>query len=332
MDPVFLSVVVPLYNEAAVLPLLVDRLRPVLDGLDRTYEVVAVDDGSTDTTAAVLSRFSRQWPQLRIVRLRANAGHQAAISAGLERSRGAWVVTIDADLQDPPETIPEMIDAALRERVDVVYGVRVDRSSDTAFKRHTAAAFYRLIGGISGTDAPRDAGDFRLMSRATVDAVNTLPETNRVLRLVVPTLGFPSTQVGYRRGERAAGSSKYPLSKMLKLSIDSITGFSMAPLRLATWFGLGGFAIAVVLLAYAIISKVVGNTTPGWTSTLLVVAGFGGLQLLCLGILGEYVGRVYLQQQQRPTYYVGYDSLLAPPSTPTDADLPLPRDPAQDRT
>ena len=332
MDPIFLSVVVPLFNEAAVLPLLVDRLRPVLDDLDRPYEVVAVDDGSTDTTAAVLSRISREWPQLRIVRLRANAGHQAAISAGLERSRGAWVVTIDADLQDPPETIADMIDAALRERVDVVYGVRVDRSSDTAFKRHTAAAFYRLIGGISGTNAPRDAGDFRLMSRATVDAVNTLPETNRVLRLVVPTLGFPSTQVGYRRAERAAGSSKYPLSKMLKLSIDSITGFSMAPLRLATWFGLGGFAIAVVLLVYAIVSKFVGNTTPGWTSTLAVVAGFGGLQLLCLGILGEYVGRVYLQQQQRPTYYVGYDSLLTPPSTSADTEMPLPRDPAQDRT
>ncbi|PWJ25741.1 dolichol-phosphate mannosyltransferase [Branchiibius hedensis] len=325
MDPIFLTVVVPLYNEAAVLPLLVDRLRPVLDDLGRSYEVVAVDDGSTDTTAAVLSRFSRQWPQLRIVRLRANAGHQAAISAGLERSRGAWVVTIDADLQDPPETIREMIDAALRERVDVVYGVRTDRSSDTAFKRHTAAAFYRLVGGISGTNAPRDAGDFRLMSRATVDAVNTLPEANRVLRLVVPTLGFPSAEVGYRRAERAAGSSKYPLSKMLKLSIDSITGFSMAPLRLATWFGLGGFAIAVALLAYAIISKVVGNTTPGWTSTLLVVAGFGGLQLLCLGILGEYVGRVYLQQQQRPTYYVGYDSLLAPPPS-DDADLAAPQD------
>ena len=325
MDPIFLTVVVPLYNEAAVLPLLVDRLRPVLDDLGRSYEVVAVDDGSTDTTAAVLSRLSRQWPQLRIVRLRANAGHQAAISAGLERSRGAWVVTIDADLQDPPETIREMIDAALRERVDVVYGVRTDRSSDTAFKRHTAAAFYRLVGGISGTNAPRDAGDFRLMSRATVDAVNTLPEANRVLRLVVPTLGFPSAEVGYRRAERAAGSSKYPLSKMLKLSIDSITGFSMAPLRLATWFGLGGFAIAVALLAYAIISKVVGNTTPGWTSTLLVVAGFGGLQLLCLGILGEYVGRVYLQQQQRPTYYVGYDSLLAPPPS-DDADLAAPQD------
>lgn len=331
MDPVFLSVVVPLYNEAAVLPLLVDRLRPVLDELDRPYEVVAVDDGSTDTTAAVLSRYGRQWPQLRIVRLRANAGHQAAISAGLERSRGAWVVTIDADLQDPPETIREMIDAALRERVDVVYGVRTDRSSDTAFKRHTAAAFYRLVGGISGTNAPSGAGDFRLMSRATVDAVNTLPETNRVLRLVVPTLGFPSTQVGYRRAERAAGSSKYPLSKMLKLSIDSITGFSMAPLRLATWFGLGGFAIAVVLLVYAIISKFVGNTTPGWTSTLLVVAGFGGLQLLCLGILGEYVGRVYLQQQQRPTYYVGYDSLLTPPSTSADAHMPTPRDQTHDR-
>lgn len=324
----FLTVVVPVYNEEDVLPLLVDRLRPVLDGLGRTYEVLTVDDGSTDTSAAILERLRRQWPQLRIVRLRANAGHQAAISAGLERARGEWVVTIDADLQDPPETIAEMIDAALNQHVDVVYGVRTDRSTDSPFKRHTAGLFYRLMRRISGVEAPLDAGDFRLMSRATVDAVNTLPEANRVLRLVVPTLGFPATEVGYRREHRAAGDSKYPLSKMLKLSLDSVTGFSMAPLRLATWFGIGGFVLAMALLVWAIIGKIMGDNAPGWTSSVVVVSLFAGAQLLCLGILGEYVGRVYLQQQGRPSYYIGYDSLSSElhkgtPAADT-ADLPLP--------
>ncbi|KYH43808.1 glycosyltransferase family 2 protein [Branchiibius sp. NY16-3462-2] len=328
MSSMFLTVVVPVYNEEDVLPLLVDRLRPVLDGLGRTYEVLTVDDGSTDTSAAILERLRRQWPQLRIVRLRANAGHQAAISAGLERARGEWVVTIDADLQDPPETIAEMIDAALNQHVDVVYGVRTDRSTDSPFKRHTAGLFYRLMRRISGVEAPLDAGDFRLMSRATVDAVNTLPEANRVLRLVVPTLGFPATEVGYRREHRAAGDSKYPLSKMLKLSLDSVTGFSMAPLRLATWFGIGGFVLAMALLVWAIIGKIMGDNAPGWTSSVVVVSLFAGAQLLCLGILGEYVGRVYLQQQGRPSYYIGYDSLSSElhkgtPAADT-ADLPLP--------
>lgn len=319
MSSMFLTVVVPVYNEEDVLPLLVERLRPVLDGLGRGYEVLTVDDGSTDTSAAILERLRRQWPQLRIVRLRANAGHQAAISAGLERARGDWVVTIDADLQDPPETIADMIAAALSNHVDVVYGVRTDRSTDSPFKRHTAGLFYRMMRRISGVEAPLDAGDFRLMSRATVDAVNTLPEANRVLRLVVPTLGFPSTEVGYRRELRAAGDSKYPLSKMLKLSLDSVTGFSMAPLRLATWFGIGGFVLAMALLVWAIIGKILGDNAPGWTSTVVVVSLFAGAQLLCLGILGEYVGRVYLQQQGRPSYYIGYDSLSSESHTDTPA-------------
>ena len=284
------------------------RLRPVLDGLDESYEVLTVDDGSTDATPVLLERLRREWPQLRVVRLRANSGHQAALSAGLARARGAWVVSIDADLQDPPEVIGAMLQAARSQGADVVYGVRTDRSTDSAFKRVSATAFYRLIGRVAGSAGPAHAGDFRLMSRATVDAVNVLPEQNRVLRLVVPALGFPSASVGYRREARAAGRSKYPFTRMVRLSIDGLTGFSIAPLRLATWFGLVGALIATGLLLYAFGAFVTGHTTPGWTSTFLVVAAVGALQLLCLGVLGEYVGRMYTQLQGRPSYFVAYDS------------------------
>src|SRR6476620_9973335 len=209
-----LSVVIPMYNEEEVLPLLVGRLRPLLDAMDTTYEVVAVDDGSKDLTAALLQRYHREWPALRVVRLRANAGHQAAISAGL-------VSALGDQLQAPPEIIPQMLTAAKDDGVDVVYGVRNDRSTDTWFKRVSARAFYRFISLMSQTSAHADAGDFRLMSRATVDAINSLPEHNRVLRFIVPALNFPSDTVHYKREERAAGDSKYPLIKMIKLSLDS---------------------------------------------------------------------------------------------------------------
>ena len=310
-----------MYNEEDVLPLLADRLRPVADALDTTYEVVAVDDGSSDASPVVLQRMLREWPQLRIVRLRANAGHQAAISAGLATARGGYVVTLDADLQDPPEVIPEMLAQARAHGADVVYGVRSDRSTDSLFKRVSARVFYRLIRVLSGTGAQVDAGDYRLMSRATVDAVNALPEHHRVLRFVVPALGFPSASVTYRRDERAAGKSKYPLAKMIKLSLDSVTGFSAAPLRAATWLGLLGGAAAFVLLAYALVASAAGHTLPGWTSTVVAVAGVGAVQLLCLGILGEYVGRMYAHLQARPTYFVAYDSLTGP-VTPSDEPLP----------
>lgn len=304
-----LSVIVPAYDEEAALPLLSRRLRPILDGLGEDYEVLVVDDGSKDATPVVLQRERRAWPQLRVLRLRANSGHQAALSAGLTRARGAWVATLDADLQDPPEALPQMLATARDGDLDVVYGVRNDRSTDSAFKRLTAQAYYRLMRRLVGQHLHADAGDYRLMSRATVDAVNVLPEHHRVLRLVVPALGFPSADVGYRREARAAGRTKYPLSRMIRLSIDSLTGFSVAPLRLATWFGLGGATATALLLAYALIAWLSGRTVPGWTSTFVAVAAVGAVQLLCLGLLGEYVGRLYTQLQGRPSYYVAYDSL-----------------------
>ncbi|MGL5929571.1 MAG: glycosyltransferase family 2 protein [Dermatophilaceae bacterium] len=315
------TVVVPMYNEAEVLPLFVERLRPVTDAWDTTYEVLCIDDGSTDATPILLQRLRREWPQVRVVRLRANAGHQAAISAGLARARGRWTVTIDADLQDPPEVIGEMLGVAHGSGVDVVYGVREDRRTDTPFKRTTARAFYRSIRALSDVDAHVDAGDFRLMSRATVEAINALPEHNRVLRLVVPALGFPSASVGYRRAPRAAGESKYPLGKMVRLSIDGVTGFSIAPLRFATWLGLVGGLAALGVLVFAVVAMLLGNTLPGWTSTVVIVSGVGAVQLLALGILGEYVGRTYAAVQARPTYFIAHDSLdtTAPDAAPPDA-------------
>jgi polyisoprenyl-phosphate glycosyltransferase len=223
------------------------------------------------------------------------------------------VATLDADLQDPPEVIAEMLAVARRDGVDVVYGVRADRSTDSAFKRGSARAFYRLIRRVSGTTAPADAGDFRLMSRATVAAVNSLPEHHRVLRFVVPALGFPSSEVRYRRETRAAGSSKYPLARMIRLSVDSLTGFSTAPLRLATWFGIGGGIAAFGLLVYALIAQLSGRTVAGWTSTVVAVAAVGAVQLLCVGLLGEYIGRMYTMMQGRPSYFVAYDSLEVSP-------------------
>jgi dolichol-phosphate mannosyltransferase len=302
-----------MYNEEQVLPLLSARLRPVLDAMGGPYEVIAVDDGSTDLTPALLTGMHREWPQLRILRLRMNAGHQAALSAGLARSRGDYVVSLDADLQDPPETIPELIRAAKTEDVDVVYGVRSDRSSDSRLKRGTARLFYSVIVRLSGGSAHREAGDFRLMSRATVDAVNSLPESGRVLRFVVPALGFPSSTVSYRRDPRAAGRTKYGLWHMVQLSLDSITGVSTAPLRLATLTGLAGGLLAMLVGGLTLLAYFAGRTLPGWTSTVAIVSAFSALQLICLGILGEYLGRAYQYLQKRPSYSIAYDSLTDAP-------------------
>jgi dolichol-phosphate mannosyltransferase len=303
-----LSVVIPMFNEDPVLPLLAERLRPVLDGLGAPYEVVAVDDGSVDGTVRTLRAMRSDWPALRVVRLRRNSGHQAALLAGLMRARGAYVVSIDADLQDPPETIPEMLALARTEELDIVYGVRADRRSDTAFKRWTAGAYYRLMRRIVGKTVHAHAGDFRLLSQAAIEAIRELPERRPVLRLVVPWLGFPSGEVGYLREERAAGRTKYPFSRMVGLAADSVTSFSAAPLRFATWLGLVGVVVCGLLVVAAIVAYLSGATVSGWTSLYLAVLFLGAVQLLCLGLLGEYVSRIYAAVQGRPAYYVADDT------------------------
>ena len=298
-----------MYDEEEVLPMFFARMRPLLDGLGISYELVVVDDGSRDGTAALVFEAAKDWAQLRVVRLLRNSGHQAAQSAGFRRARGEYVVTIDADLQDPPEAIAEFLTAVREQDVDVVYGVRSDRSSDTWLKRTTARMYYRLMCRLVGKEIPFDAGDFRLVSRRVVDAVNSLPEDGRVFRLVIPWLGFPSAEVKYVRAERAAGTTKYNFTKMLRLAFDSVTAFSAAPLRLATWLGLLGGVLSGLFVVGALVIKLTGRGIPGWTSTVLAVSIIGAIQLLCLGLLGEYVARLFQSSQRRPQFLVGYDSL-----------------------
>lgn len=305
-----LTVVVPVFNEEAVLPLFAERMRPVLECLRVSYEVITVDDGSRDSTPAVLERLRRQWPELRVLRLRRNSGHQNALTAGLHRARGQYVVSIDVDLQDPPEVIGEMLRLAEREGLDVVHGVRADRSTDSAFKRWTAGAYYGLMRRVAGTSVPRHAGDFRLLSRTAVNALAELPEHLPVYRLLVPWLGLPSGEVTYTRAERAAGRSKYPLGKMIRLALDSVVGFSAAPLRVATWLGLLGIAGCAVLGISGAVAYLAGSVVPGWTSLIVAVLFLGALQLLCLGLLGEYVARVFTTLQGRPAYVVAFDSAV----------------------
>lgn len=316
-----LSVVVPMFNEEPVLPLLADRLRGVLDGLGEAYEVVAVDDGSTDGTATGLAALRAGWPELRVLRLRRNSGHQAALIAGLLRARGGYVVSIDADLQDPPEVIVEMLRRARTEGLDVVYGVRADRSRDTRFKRWTAAGYYRLVRRLVGEQVPAQAGDFRLLSRAVVEALRELPERTPVLRLVVPWLGFPSGEVAYERQDRAAGRTKYPLSRMAGLAAESVTSFSAAPLRVATWLGLAGVAVCGVLVVVAVLAWFAGATVTGWPSLYVAILFLGAVQLLCLGLLGEYVARIYTAVQGRPAYTVASDSAAGEPARPDATEL-----------
>ncbi|WP_260610322.1 glycosyltransferase family 2 protein [Streptomyces sp. WAC06614] len=306
--PVALSVVVPVYNEEEALPALAARLRPVLDGCGEPYEVLAVDDGSTDRTPALLGDLRTLWPELRIVRLRRNSGHQAALTAGLHRARGAHVVSIDADLQDPPEAIPEMLHLARTEDLDVVYGVRADRSTDSGFKRRSAAVYYWLVRRLAGTFVPAHAGDFRLLSRPVVDTLTALPDQRQVYRLLIPSLGFPSGQISYRRGERVAGTTKYPLRKMVLLALDSITSFSAVPLRFATAVGALSLVVCLGFLVWTLIAHATGNTLPGWTSLIITMLFFGAVQLFSLGLLGEYVARIFTAVQARPVYSVAHDT------------------------
>ncbi|MCX4784337.1 glycosyltransferase family 2 protein [Streptomyces sp. NBC_01264] len=308
LGPLTLSVVVPMYNEEEALTALAARLRPTLDGCGEPYEVLAVDDGSTDATARMLEDLRVLWPQLRVVSLRRNSGHQAALTAGLHRARGSYAVSIDADLQDPPEAIPRMLALARAEGLDVVYGVRADRSTDSVFKRRTAAAYYRLVRRTVGAHVPAQVGDFRLLSRPVLESLKELPDQRQVYRLLIPSLGFPSGQITYRREERVAGATKYPLRKMVMLALDSITGFSAAPLRLATAMGALSLVVCFLFLAWTITVYTLGKALPGWTSLVITVLFFGAVQLFCLGLLGEYLARIYTAVQARPTYAVAHDT------------------------
>jgi glycosyltransferase involved in cell wall biosynthesis len=300
-----LSVVVPCYNEEEVLHETHRRLVDVLARLeDLDFEVVYVDDGSRDQTPSILRQLQAEDDRVRVLRFSRNFGHQLAVTAGVDHASGDAVVLIDADLQDPPEVILEMV-AQWREGYHVAYGVRTDRPGESVFKLWTAKAFYRLMNRMSDTEIPLDTGDFRLMDRRVVGALGSMPERDRFVRGMVSWVGFRQIAVPYQRAPRLAGESKYPLYKMLRFALDGIASFSVAPLRLATWMGFTVSGLALLGIVYALALRLfTSNWITGWTAIFISVLFLGGIQLISLGIIGEYVGRIYGEVKRRPLYLV----------------------------
>ena len=300
-----LSVVVPCYNEEAVLRATHERLTSVLAHMTvLDYELIFVNDGSRDDTQLMLTQLQLVDHRVRVLLLSRNFGHQIAVTAGLEEATGDAVVIIDADLQDPPEVIPQMV-ALWREGNDVVYGVRVDRQGESAFKLWTAKVFYRLINRLSETKMPFDAGDFRLLDRRVVEVINSMPERARFLRGMVSWAGFRQVELPYERAPRHAGDSKYPLRKMVHFAMDGIISFSLVPLKLAIWTGFLAIWIAVAGIIVAIVDRMLDkHLTRGWASLFVAVLFMGGVQLVSLGIIGEYLGRIYTEVKRRPLYVV----------------------------
>ena len=308
MNEIALSVVAPCFNEERVLPEFLARIASVLDGIGGTAEIVVVDDGSRDGTWEILKAAAATEPRLVAVRLMRNHGHQLALTAGLTICRGARILVIDADLQDPPELLPDMLKlmdgAAGGPGADVVYGKRRTRDGESLFKRVSAAAFYRLIGRMTDVEIPTDAGDFRLMTRRVLDFLLAMPERHRFVRGMVAWIGGTQVPIAYDRKPRAAGDSKYPLRKMLRFAADAITAFSIVPLMAAMTIGWIMAAIGFAFFVYSIVGWMLGHNLPGWTSLMAAVGLLGGMQFLMLGIIGAYLGRLYDQSKGRPLFLV----------------------------
>jgi len=294
-----------MYNEEAVVSETYRRLTGVMEKTGYSYEIVFVNDGSRDNTAKMLNEICDSDKRVKLVDFSRNFGHQIAITAGMDYSAGQCVVVIDGDLQDPPELIPEMIEK-WKSGFDVVYGKRISRKGETFFKKFTAAAFYRFLRSMTDVNIPVDTGDFRLIDRKVCDALKQVRERNRYVRGLISWLGFKQTAIEFEREERFAGETKYPLKKMLKLALDGITTFSYKPLKLASYIGtlisLGSF----VYLIYVLIQRIFFPETvqPGWASILAVSLFFNGITLLMLGIIGEYIGRIYDEVKERPLYII----------------------------
>jgi len=305
MDTPFrISVVVPVFNEASGIRAFHERTTAVLEAIPGArHELIYVDDGSRDGSLDLLRGFAATDERVRVLKLSRNFGHQIAITAGLDHAQCDCAVVIDSDLQDPPEVIGEMVDT-WRKGFDVVYGVRARRDGEGALKLLTASAFYRLLRRIVGIDIPADVGDFRLMSRRALDELGRLREKDRFVRGLVSWIGFRQTGVRYVRDERVAGETKYPYSKMFKFALDGITSFSTAPLRLATWLGYAASAFAFLYLLSVFVQKALGHTVDGWATIMVALTFLGGVQLICLGIIGEYLGRVFNEVKPRPMYVI----------------------------
>lgn len=298
------SIVVPVYNEAENLPELHRRVRDVMDSLGEPWELVLVDDGSVDGSTEQIRHLAQNDPHVRPVIFARNFGHQIAVTAGLDYARGQAVIIMDADLQDPPEVIPRLLER-WREGYEVVYAVRAEREGETWFKKATAALFYRLIYRIADVKIPLDTGDFRLLDRKVVDILRQMRERHRFLRGMAAWVGFRQIGVEYRRAARFAGETKYPFRKMLRLALNAITGFSYFPLQLATFFGFFCAGLAIFSIPVVIILRMTGwQAFQGQATTLIAVLFLGGVQLISLGILGEYIGRIYDEVKGRPLYVV----------------------------
>jgi dolichol-phosphate mannosyltransferase len=298
------SVVIPVYNEELVVYETYNRLKAVMDSLNRPYELVFVNDGSMDNTAAILKSICESDQNARMVDFSRNFGHQLAITAGMDYAVGDAIVIIDADLQDPPEVIPQMLEK-WSEGYDVVYGKRLKRQGETLFKKWTAKLFYRFLKSMTTEELPLDAGDFRLIDRKVCDALKSVNERSRYIRGIISWLGFRQTYVEYVRDKRFAGETKYPLKKMIHFALDAITSFSYKPLKLASYFGSFLSALSFLYLLVVIYQRLFTNTTiTGWASTLAVSLFFNGIVLIILGIIGEYIGRIYDEAKGRPLYIV----------------------------
>jgi len=311
MKPLTLSVVVPCFNERETLPELHRRVSEVCRAcVGRNYELVLVNDGSTDGTWDLLAFLAARDPHVVAVNLSRNHGHQLALSAGLHLCRGERVFILDCDLQDPPELLGAMM-ARMDDGCDVVYGQRTRREGETAFKKASAHLFYRLLGRLADVDIPPDTGDFRLMSRRAVDQLNAMPEQHRFIRGMVSWMGLRQEPLPYERAARFAGETKYPLGKMIRFAVDAITGFSIRPLRLATWLGLFFSLASMVLMTYVLTAYLFGQTVNGWTSLTLIILMVSAVQFILMGVLGEYVGRLYMEAKKRPLFIV--QEVLASP-------------------
>lgn len=300
-----ISIVSPVYNEEAVLHALVERITAVFEPTTHDWELVLVDDGSRDRSAEIIGELHQADPRVRGIILSRNFTFQVAVTAGLEHASGDAVVLIDADLQDPPEVILQMIEK-WEQGYDVVYGVRTKRAGETWFKKTTAKLFYRIIDRITGIQIPVDTGDFRLMDRGVVDAVLQMRERNRFLRGMVSWVGYKQTGVEYERHARFAGETKFTVSKMTRFAIDAITGYSYFPLQLATYFGFFVAFISAIAILLVIVARLFFPEQPllGQATTLVAVLFLGSIQLISLGIIGEYLGRIYDEVRERPLYLV----------------------------
>lgn len=299
-----LSCVIPCYNEEEALDQMLGRLVPICEGcIGDDFEIVLINDGSRDATWAHITAAAARDRRIVGVDLSRNHGHQLALSAGLSLCRGERVLVLDADLQDPPELLPDML-KLIDDGADVVYGQRTQRRGESQYKKATAKLFYRLLTRLSDVPIPVDAGDFRLMRRPVVDALNAMPETHRFIRGMVAWLGFNQVPMPYERDARVAGETKYPTARMLRLALDAITGFSVRPLRLSLYLGLFVIVIAIGLILYTLGGLLTGAVVPGWMSLMCTVLFIGATQLIMLGIIGEYIGRIFVESKRRPLYTI----------------------------